>query len=186
VGLGFCRISRSRRLSYGAGDASPPGLFLIAMAALSCTGLRIPPSLASSHVECTSRAAMEPCVGCRLTIRSTLLSSPDSWTPLGLGGSTGLNDLNCRRLSRRSRKDEKSRRRLEIVQQATLRVLERNPKPCATPFRSRSAFAIVQAALSNEQLEGGSRLNSVKDYNSALLSCVRYAIFCHFCMFSEN
>lgn len=167
----------------------------MAMAALSCTGL---PTLASSHIECSSsasrdlkqstgvsRAAMEPCVGCRQGIRSTLCS-PVSWTPLGLGRKLGLNDMNCRRL-RGDKEEEKSRRGVEIVQRVTVRVFERNPKPCAVrSWRSRSAFAIVQAALTPEQLEGGSRLTSVKDYNSALLSCVRYAIFCHFGIYDED
>lgn len=117
---------------------------------------------------------MEPCVG----IPSSL-SSPDSWNPLGLGlgldNATGWNDLSSRRST--------SRRRVGIVQQqqqATLRCLERNPrnpKSCG----NRSAFAVVRASLSREQLEGDKGLSSVKDYNSAILSCVRYACFFHFC-----
>jgi hypothetical protein len=118
-------------------------LHLMAMAALSCTRLPLPCAVAAaSHVECGSTA---------------------------VGRAAGFYDLDCRRISCSDGDAEKSRRRLEIVQQ------ERNPNPCATPLRSRSSrsvFAVVQAALTPEHL------NSVKDYNSALLSCVRYGHLC--------
>lgn len=132
----------------------------MAMAALSYTRLPLTCAVAAaSHVECGSTA---------------------------VGRAAGFYDLDCRRISCSDGDAEKSRRRLEIVQQ------ERNPNPCVTPLRSRScrsAFAIVQAALTPEHLEGGSRLNSVKDYNSALLSSVRYGHLClcfisaHVCSF---
>lgn len=167
------------------------------MAALSCTRLPVP----SAHGECASSASsgardfrqgagvrMEPCVGCMQAGHSTLASS-GLWNPLGLGRAAGLSDLNC---GRRSRNEERrSRRRLEIVQQAAptaSKCWERNPEPCTTPLRSwgsRSAFAVVRAALTPEQLEGGSGLASVKDYNSALLSCVRCAHFRRIYIYGE-
>ena len=174
-----------------------------AMASLSCIRLGVPSPVMACNIECGSTASslsrdvkqgaglrVEPCVGCTQSTLSTLASS-GSWNLLGLGRAAGLNDLNCRSPSREKNED-KSRRRLEIVQQAapsTSTFSERNPKFCATLFRSsgsRSAFAIVQAALTPEQLEDGSRLTSVKDYNSALLRCVRYAHLCRFYIVDDN
>lgn len=116
----------------------------MAMAALSCTGLPVASSLSAvSHVESTSastsvsrdvkasngvsRAAMEPCVGCVQTCRSSV-AAPGSRNPLGLSRGTGLSDGKFMKISS-YRNEEKSRRRVEIVQQAapsTLSFPERN------------------------------------------------------------
>ncbi|KAG0572576.1 hypothetical protein KC19_VG107000 [Ceratodon purpureus] len=146
----------------------------MAMAGLSCTRLPVP-----SHVECVTTASsaggdvkqgsggrMELCGGCMQG------ASSGSWNPLGFGRAAWLGDLSSGRVSRN---EEKCRRRLEVALSGT-KCGERDLKPCASPFRSwgpRSGFAVVRAALTPEQLEGGSGLVSVKDYNSALLSCVR-------------
>lgn len=103
----------------------------LAMAALSCTGLPVASSLTASHIDCTTVSsaastsfsrAMEPCVGCMQPIRSRKAF-------LGLGRATGLNsDVVARRPSNH-RNEDKSRLRLEVVQQAatpTLSFPERN------------------------------------------------------------
>lgn len=147
----------------------------------------VPPGAASCHVERASEGCvvvralkqgcsvrMEACVGC-IHPRFSTLASSSSWSAFGLGRAAGLHDGRVRRQAQRGR-------RREAVQQAapsTSKFSERNCKPSVTSLklsRSRSAFAIVHAALTPEQLDGGSALTSVKDYNSALLSCVRYAI----------
>ncbi|XP_024377990.1 uncharacterized protein [Physcomitrium patens] len=136
-------------------------------------------SLSSKDVKCTGLAwaAMEPCAGSLLPVRSSA-ASPGIRTPVGLGRTAGLNDIIFRR-SNYGRNEEKSGRVTEIVQQFTpspSSLPEGNPKPCQNPLRSwgsRAAFTIVQATSSSDYLEDDSQLNSVKDYNSALLNCVK-------------
>ena len=116
---------------------------LTAMAAFSCTGLPVASSFATSHIDGAStsvssasrdvkpsngvgRAAMEPCVGCIQSTRA--VASPGSRSPLGLGRTSGLSDVNSWKI-RSYRNEEKSRGRLEIVQQAAPPILsfpERN------------------------------------------------------------
>lgn len=93
------------------------------MAALSCTGLPVASSLVASHIDCTTSAgcaardvkastslSREPCVGCVATSGSRIT--------LGVGGrATGLSDVASRRPSSH-RSEDKSWRRLEVVQQA--------------------------------------------------------------------
>lgn len=111
----------------------------MAMAALSCIGLPVASSLSADSTSTSSssaprdgkssngvsRAAMEPtCVGCLQTCRSSV--GARNW--LGLGRTTGLSDGNYMKISS-YRNEDKSRRRLEIVQQAappTLSFPERN------------------------------------------------------------
>jgi len=64
-----------------------------------------------------------------------------------------MSDLNRRRLRRDRKEEEKSSRRLDVVQEGVLRGLKRNPKPWANPFGFRSAFAVVEAALTPGELE---------------------------------
>ncbi|XP_024398795.1 uncharacterized protein [Physcomitrium patens] len=103
----------------------------MAMTALSCAGLPVASSLATSYIECSanassaprdvkpstsvSKAAMEPCFVCRHPAASGSRNS------LGPGRTTGLNGSH--------RSEDKSRRRLETVPQAappTLSFPERN------------------------------------------------------------
>ncbi|KAG0573783.1 hypothetical protein KC19_VG209400 [Ceratodon purpureus] len=90
-------------------------------------------------------------------------------SPLGSDRTTGLNEKSSRSSDRN---EEKGGRRLEIVAFS-----ERNPKPCVTPLRSwgsRSAFAIVQAALKPEETGSEpSRVSSRVSYKSPRRVAIR-------------